>query len=62
MGARAHGDMAWKVGTSLDKGPFELLGEGHHGDFVANFQAHVAAGNFDPVKSRTVLEYLAERV
>ena len=59
---RAEIDLAWKVGTSLDKGPFELLDDGRHGDFVANFENYVDAGNFDKVKSRTVLDYFAERV
>ena len=55
-------DLAWKVGTSLNKGPFELLDEAQHGDFAANFEAYVDSGHFEPVKSRIVLDYIAGQV
>ena len=51
-------DMAWKVGTSLDKGPFEILAErGVHG-FLADFKQQATAGRFDPAQRGVVINYL----
>jgi 3-hydroxybutyryl-CoA dehydrogenase len=55
-------DMAWKVGTSLDKGPFTILDELGTDLFVDKFKQHVAAGRFDQANSQTVLHYCSKLV
>ena len=52
-------DKAWMVGTSLDKGPFAILGDIGPRAFLEGLQAHVAAGRFDPDKARIITKYMA---
>jgi 3-hydroxyacyl-CoA dehydrogenase len=52
-------DRAWKVGTNLDQGPFEILAELGTANFVEQFERHTAAGWFDPDNARIVLDYFA---
>jgi enoyl-CoA hydratase/3-hydroxyacyl-CoA dehydrogenase len=51
-------DQAWRVGMSLDIGPFELLKEMGHAEFQRLFSGHVAAGRFDPDKAQLAEDYL----
>ncbi len=55
-------DLAWKVGTSLDTGPFEILSNQGSAAFAEQFEQYTAAGRYDPVKSRIVLDYLAKHL
>ena len=51
-------DRAWKVGTYLDTGPFEILDEVGVDRFRELFAAEVAAGRFDGGSVPLVEEYL----
>ena len=53
-------DKAWTVGTSLDRGPFAILGDMGNSTFLAAFKQHVASGWFDPDKGKVVINYLAD--
>lgn len=55
-------DMAWKVGTSLDKGPFEILDELGSAAFLEAFAQHLAAGRFDPERGQLVVDYLNRNI
>ncbi|MEH6584139.1 MAG: 3-hydroxyacyl-CoA dehydrogenase NAD-binding domain-containing protein [Halioglobus sp.] len=50
-------DKAWKVGMSLDKGPFEILQGIGSIEFLQQFEQHVAAGRFNPDNAQIVLQY-----
>ena len=52
-------DKAWRVGTSLDKGPFALLQEFGPELFVEDFKQYGAAIGFDINKAATVVNYVA---
>lgn len=53
-------DRAWTVGTSLDKGPFTILGDMGNTAFLVAFEQHVASGWFDPELAKIVNNYFAE--
>lgn len=53
-------DRAWKVGTYLDAGPFEILDEMGTDRFREIFTAQVAAGRIDSGSATVVEEYLAD--
>ena len=55
-------DMAWKVGTSLAEGPFEILREITPTGFIANVKQHVARVNYDAKKAESVVTYCAAMV
>jgi 3-hydroxybutyryl-CoA dehydrogenase len=55
-------DMAWKVGTSLDKGPFELLTDRGVSGFTRELEQYEASGRFDSNKSRLVRDYCVSRL
>ncbi len=55
-------DMAWKVGTSLDKGPFEILGDYGAAAFALELEQLSKAGRFDQRKARTVIDYCEDLV
>ena len=52
-------DRAWRVGTYLDAGPFEILDRMGAERFREIFSAQVAAGRFDRSTAPLVEEYLA---
>ena len=54
-------DRAWKVGTYLDAGPFELLDQMGADRFGEIFSAQVAKGRFDSGSAPMVEDYLAGR-
>ena len=51
-------DLAWRIGMSLDAGPFELFAELGRARFAARFSQHVGAGCFDPGRADVALQYL----
>ena len=55
-------DMAWKVGTALAEGPFEILREITPAGFIANVKQQVARGNYDAKKAESVVTYCAAMV
>ncbi len=50
-------DKAWKVGMSLDKGPFEILQGIGSAAFLQQFEQHVAADRFNPQNAQIVMQY-----
>ena len=50
-------DKAWKVGMSLDNGPFEILQGIGSATFIQQFKQHVAAGRFNPENAQIVMRY-----
>ncbi|MCR9183990.1 MAG: 3-hydroxyacyl-CoA dehydrogenase NAD-binding domain-containing protein [Halieaceae bacterium] len=51
-------DRAWKVGTYLDAGPFEILAKLGHESFQAAVEQEVGASRIDRRKAALVLTYL----
>ena len=54
-------DRAWKVGTYLDSGPFEVLSHMGHDLFRAALEEEISAVRIDPGKGRVALDWLAQR-
>ena len=52
-------DMAWKVGTHLDAGPFEILDNMGADLFKDNLSKASAAGFIDTARHRSAAQYLA---